>query len=118
MRAAGCDYAMHLDMNPHHTGFLFTTIHELKGHNYRSEALTPLMEMSTDRYIEYAAKDFFYVMVRDPAPPKVEGATAWTADGGTQPAPAWSPGIWQACHAERHLARQHRRGPSTRDGRQ
>ncbi len=94
MRAAGCDYAMHLDMNPHHTGFLFTTIHELKGHNYRSEALTPLMEMSTDRYIEYAAKDFFYVMMRDPAPPKVDAP--WIADGGTQPAPSWSPGIWSA----------------------
>ncbi len=45
MRTAGCDYGMHLDMNPHHTGFLFTTIHELKGHNYKSEALTPLMEI-------------------------------------------------------------------------
>jgi hypothetical protein len=94
MRAGGCDYAMHLDMNPHHTGFLFATIHELKGHNYRSEALTPLMEMSTDRYIEYAAKDFFYVMVRDPTPPKIDGGAPWSADGGTQPAPAWSPGIW------------------------
>jgi hypothetical protein len=94
MRAAGCDYGMHLDMNPHHTGFLFTTIREIKGHNYRSEALTPLMEMSTDRYIEYAAKDFFYMMVRDPLPPKVEGAASWTADEGTQPSPAWSPGIW------------------------
>jgi hypothetical protein len=94
MRTAGCDYGMHLDMNPHHTGFLFTTIHELKGHNYKSEALTPLMEMSTDRYIEYAAKDFFYVMMREPAPPKVTGASDWAADEGTQPAPSWSPGIW------------------------
>jgi len=93
MRTAGCDYAMHLDMNPHHTGFLFTTIHELKGHAYKSEPLTPLMEMSTDRYIEYAAKDFFYVMMRDPAPSPLASA-AWTADPGTQPAPAWSPGIW------------------------
>jgi hypothetical protein len=93
MAAAGCDYAMHLDMNPHHTGFLFTTIHEIKGHAYKSEALTPLMEMSTDRYIEYAAKDFFYVMMRDPSPSSVASAT-WSADPGTQPAPSWSPGIW------------------------
>jgi hypothetical protein len=96
MLAAGCDYAVHLDMNPHHTGFLFMTIHELRGHDYRSEALTPLMELSTDRYIEYAPKDFFYMTMRDPAPPAATGATAWTADPGTQPAPAWSPGIWTA----------------------
>ncbi len=95
MRTAGCDYGMHLDMNPHHTGFLFTTIHEIKGHNYKSEALTPLMEMSTDRYIEYAAKDFFYVMMRDPTPSPFANTT-WTPDAGTQPAPAWSPGIWTA----------------------
>jgi hypothetical protein len=89
MRAAGCDYGMHLDMNPHHTGFLFTTIKELKGHAYKSEPLTSLMEMSTDRYIEYAAKDFFYVMMREPSPGK-----EWSADPGTQPAPSWSPGLW------------------------
>ncbi|HEY1954181.1 MAG TPA: hypothetical protein VGH28_01175 [Polyangiaceae bacterium] len=94
MRAAGCNYAMHLDMNPHHTGFLFMTIHELRGHDYKSEPLTPLMEMSTDRYIEYAPKDFFYVTMRDPTPPAATGATAWTADAGTQPPPTWSPGIW------------------------
>jgi hypothetical protein len=80
---------MHLDMNPHHTGFLFTTIKELKGHAYKSEPLTSLMEMSTDRYIEYAAKDFFYVMMREPSPGK-----EWSADPGTQPAPSWSPGLW------------------------
>ncbi len=99
MRSAGCDYGMHLDMNPHHTGFLFTTIHELKGHNYKSEALTPLMEMSTDRYIEYAAKDFFYVMMRDPSPPQLDDI-AWSADAGLQPAPAWSAGIWTASKNE------------------
>ncbi len=96
MLAAGCDYAMHLDMNPHHTGFLFMTIRELRGHDYKSEALTPLMELSTDRYIEYAPKDFFYVMMRDPTPPAATGASAWTADPGTQPAPAWSPGVWRS----------------------
>ncbi|HSQ67037.1 MAG TPA: hypothetical protein VLM85_27655 [Polyangiaceae bacterium] len=93
MRMAGCDYGMHLDMNPHHTGFLFMTIRELKGHDFHSEALTPLMELSTERYIEYAPKDFFYMLLRDPTPPKV-GDGRWEPDPGTQPAPAWSPGIW------------------------
>jgi hypothetical protein len=98
MKMAGCIYGMHLDMNPHHTGFLFTSINQLKGHDYRSEILSPLMEISTDRYIEYAPKDFFYMLYRDPTPKPLESGAgthaAWAPDPGTQPAPAWSPGIW------------------------
>ena len=90
---AGCDYGLHLDMNPHHTGFIFTTINALKGHDYHSELLTPLMEISTDRYIEYAPKDFFYMLMRDPTPRT--GGVAWAADPGTQPAPAWAPSVWR-----------------------
>ena len=93
MKLAGCDYGMHLDMNPHHTGFIFTTINQIKGHDYHSELLTPLMEVSTDRYIEYAPKDFFYMLLRDPTP--TLGEIAWLPDGGTQPPPAWSPGVWR-----------------------
>ena len=29
MKMGGCDYGMHLDMNPYHTGFLFTAIDDL-----------------------------------------------------------------------------------------
>src|SRR5260370_10014354 len=29
MQMAGCDYAMHLDMNPYHTGFLFAAIDDM-----------------------------------------------------------------------------------------
>ena len=103
MKMAGCVYGMHLDMNPHHTGFIFTTIHELKGHAYKSELLAPKMEISPDRYIEYAPKDFFYVMVHDSAPLAVQGASAWAPDGGTQPAPAWMPGVFSARAAEIEL---------------
>jgi hypothetical protein len=92
MQTAGCTYGMHLDMNPHHTGFLFTTIRDLKSHDYDSEALTPLMQMSTDRYLQYSPKDFFYVMVRDPRPSL--GGLTWRPDGGAQPAPAWLPAVW------------------------
>jgi hypothetical protein len=34
------------------------------------------------------------MMARDPAPPPV-GSTAWQVDEGTQPAPAWLPGVWK-----------------------
>jgi hypothetical protein len=94
MKIGGCSYAMHLDMNPHHTGFIFTSISDLKSKNYRSELLSPLMTVSPERYIEYAPKDFFYVTLRDPTPLPLPGAK-WQPDG-LQPPPAWAPAVWSA----------------------
>ena len=94
MKMADCVYGMHLDMNPHHTGFIFASIQDLKARSYKSELLSPQMEISPDRYIEYAAKDFFYVMLHDPTPPGLGGAPGWQPDPGAQPAPTWQAGIW------------------------
>jgi hypothetical protein len=94
MKTAGCVYGMHLDMNPHHTGFVYTTIRDLKSKDYKSALLTPLMEISTDRYIEYASKDFFFMTLRDPTPKL--GALAWEPHAGLEPAPKWLPSIWTA----------------------
>jgi hypothetical protein len=98
LQMAACDYALHLDMNPYHTGFLFTAIDDLSGRKYKSQLLTPGMSIPVDRYIQYAPKDFFYVMVHDPTPPAlaVEAASPWSADGGVQPPPHWMPGVWKA----------------------
>ena len=97
MQMAGCSYGMHLDMNPHHTGFIFAAIDEIKGHRYRSELLTPLMDVSPDRYIEYAPKDFFYLTLHDPSPSEA-GVAKWVPDPGTQPAPSWLPAVWSGQH--------------------
>jgi hypothetical protein len=94
MNMAGCAYGLHLDMNPHHTGFLFTTIDDVKAHKFHSEVLSPSMEISPDRYIDYAAKDFFYVALHDATPPPLASAAPWAADGGAQPAPTWMPGVF------------------------
>jgi hypothetical protein len=94
MKMGGCDYAMHLDMNPYHTGFLFTAIDELPK-KYRSQLLTSAMSIQPDRYILYSPKDFFYVLVHDYRPPPVDGASLWEPDGGTQPPPHWIPGLWR-----------------------
>lgn len=93
MKMASCIYGMHLDMNPHHTGFIFTNITELKGRSYKSELLDKQMEIDTARYIEYAPKDFFYMTLHDGTPPAIEGGT-WAPDAGVQPAPSWMAGIW------------------------
>lgn len=96
MKMASCVYGIHLDMNPHHTGFIFTNITELKGRNYKSELLDKKMEIDTARYIEYAPKDFFYMTLHDPMPPALEGSErAWEPDPGVQPAPAWMAGLWR-----------------------
>jgi hypothetical protein len=94
MKMGGCDTGMHLDMNPYHTGFLFTAIDDLPSKKYQSQLLTPGMSIPTDRYIQYAPKDFFYVLVHDPTPPSVDGAAPWAPDGGSQPPPHWLPGVW------------------------
>lgn len=106
MKMASCVYGMHLDMNPHHTGFIFTNITELKGRNYKSELLDKQMGIDTARYIEYAPKDFFYMTLHDPTPPSLAGdklakgdkpeKTPWEPDPGVQPAPAWMAGLWHA----------------------
>ncbi len=95
-KMAGCTFGMHLDMNPYHTGFLFAAIEDFTGKKYRSELLAPGMEIPKDRYLEWAPKDFFYVMWHEAtALPKVEGASAWELDGGVQPPPAWAPSFWK-----------------------
>ncbi len=94
MKMASCDYAMHLDMNPYHTGFLFTALEDLAAKKYKSQLLTPAMSIPIDRYIQYAPKDFFYVLAHDPTPPLVDGAAPWKPDGGAQPPPLWLPGVW------------------------
>jgi hypothetical protein len=94
MQMAGCDYAMHLDMNPYHTGFIFMAIEDLAAHKYKSQLLSPAMSIPPDRYIQYAPKDFFYVRLHDPTPPALDGAGPWRADGGAQPPPRWLPGVW------------------------
>jgi len=99
MQLAGCDFGMHLDMNPYHTGFVFMSFHDAKFLTGKSETLTPLMAIGNRRYIDYNPKDFFYVMLRDPTPPMltIGGApTPWQVDDGVQPAPKWMPGIWHA----------------------
>ena len=96
MKMAGCDYAMHLDMNPYHTGFLFTAIDDLPAKKFKSQLLTTGMSIPIERYIQYAPKDFFYVMVHDPTPPGLDGGSPWEPDGGSQPPPRWMPGVWSA----------------------
>ena len=98
LRQAGCSYGMHLDMNPGHCGFVFTDIADLRAKEFNLKKAHPAMKMDPAKYVRWSAKDFFYVMVRDPiSKPSSAGANLkWSADPGAQPPPAWLPGILQA----------------------
>jgi hypothetical protein len=53
------------------------------------------MKINPDKYARWSAKDFFYVMLRNPLPPARQGFE-WASDGGLQPPPSWLPGVFGA----------------------
>jgi hypothetical protein len=95
MIQAGCVAGMHLDMNPKHTGFVFTDIRDIKKKDYDTRLLSPQMEILPDRFIEWSPKDFFYIMLRDTGA-QASGQVSWSPAAGAQPAPSWLPGLWEA----------------------
>jgi hypothetical protein len=95
LRQAGCSYGVHLDMNPAHTGFVFMDVLDLAKQRARLRIADKGMKLTLDKYLRKAPKDFFYIMVRDAAPPNIDGIT-WTADAGAQPPPQWMTGIFAA----------------------
>lgn len=87
---AGCEYGMHLDMNPTHTGWSYYRAESAdlddKGKLTRFEVAkaSPRMDFEEGRYVNRDVKDFFYLTLRRdlamtlPAPP--EGFSPWSAD--------------------------------------
>ncbi len=95
MRQAGCSYAIHLDMNPGHCGFMYTRVNDFKKKDFSVKRAVDKMSVPPERYVRWSPKDFFYVMLRDPVPE--DGTQAhWVPDGGTQPTPTWWPALFSA----------------------
>jgi len=92
LRQAGCSYAMHLDMNPAHSGFVYTDVVNPKKNEYHLKLADDGMTIPPEKFVRWSAKDFFYVTVRDATPHNTD--IPWTADDGTQPTPAWLPGVY------------------------
>lgn|GEM_PF-6995011 len=92
MKGAGCDFGMHLDMNPLHTAFIAygfdTADFDEKKPQYEAKVLYPGMRYSTHRYVNASPKDFFYVTLRHQRP-----GPDWTHDEITQPKPAFLPAV-------------------------
>ena len=95
LRQAGCDYAIHLDMNPRHCGFVFMNAPNQDLHGAHYAIADSRMDVNPSRYVLGSDKDFFYVMLRNPAFVDPSGAS-FSPSEGTQPAPAFLPGIHEA----------------------
>lgn len=90
---AGCHYAVHLDMNPGHVGFVFHG-REDDG-TTRAELLTDGMSIAPRRYLRASPKDFFY-LVRRPLTPRA-GDLPWSPMPAVRhPPPAWLPAVYRA----------------------
>jgi hypothetical protein len=92
LRQAGCEYGIHLDMNPGHCGFVYTRIVDAKANKFQLKLANSDMGITPDKYVRWSAKDFFYVMLREPTPSRLAGVE-FAPDPGAQPLPAWLPAV-------------------------
>lgn len=92
LRQAGCSYGIHLDMNPGHCGFVYTDVVDYRAKEFNLKKAHDEMKLDPGKFVRWSAKDFFYVMVRDPVPSDPSGVR-WAPDGGLQPPPQWLPGV-------------------------
>ena len=100
MVQAGCTYAVHLDMNPHHTAFAYINVRGPGARNRDAELLHPGMEVLPERFIVWSPKDFFYLTLRSFGPEPIEGVDL-SADDGAQPPPAWAPAVFKSAVSTR-----------------
>lgn len=91
LRAAGCLYAMHLDMNPGHCAFLFNRIDSVDPLKAEGEVLDARMQVNTTRYVRWSPKDFFFVATRESSARKSD--VEWQPAPGRGPEPQSIPGI-------------------------
>jgi hypothetical protein len=86
MKIAGCDFGMHLDMNPYHTVFAYFRFPDdvdVDSLRFDAEIAIRKLIYSPERYVYRSPKDFFFVAL------KTSGQTGqWQSDGLVQPSSA------------------------------
>ncbi|MCC7535091.1 MAG: hypothetical protein IT379_02690 [Deltaproteobacteria bacterium] len=92
---AGCDYAMHLDMNPLHCVWEWLRVEGGAANQARHAYLAPGMRGNPRRFLRWYPKDFFYVTLRRAGAPPSQ-TLAWNGSIIRQPEPAWLPAIFHA----------------------
>jgi hypothetical protein len=67
MLHTGCDFGIHLEMNPGHTGFEYYSV--VSRRDYESRLLLPNSRLTRHpRFIRMSSRDFFYLTLRDVVP--------------------------------------------------
>ncbi|HVU00178.1 MAG TPA: hypothetical protein VHE30_00450 [Polyangiaceae bacterium] len=94
LKQAGCDYAVHLDMNPRHCGFVFMHAEGPDPKDGHFELADSKMSVLPSRYLVGSDKDFFYVTLREPTFSDPSGAV-WAPSAGAMPPPLFLPGIFE-----------------------
>ncbi|MDY0059505.1 MAG: hypothetical protein RBU45_06820 [Myxococcota bacterium] len=89
---AGCQYGLHLDMNPAHAGFALLDIDpgtmEKRGTipGYKAQAPNKAQSFDMDRFVNRNGKDFFYLSLRPTLPTRLPepppGFGPWEGRGG------------------------------------
>jgi len=82
---AGCTFAVPLAAGPAPAGFAYLD---------PGEAAAPEMSLPVESLAGRSANDVFFAVLRAGGPPSL--ASAFAADGGRQPGPAWLPAVQQA----------------------
>lgn len=95
--AAGCDYALHLDMNPGHAGLVYTSIKGTTADGVSGELAVPEMSIHPREHAVWSDKDFFYLTQSEGGRSVSDQASqmTWTPSAGIQPPPENWPAIWQ-----------------------
>jgi hypothetical protein len=91
LQLAGCRYAVHLDMNPGHVGFVML---DATGERPKTHMMAREMSIAPQRFLKASPKDFFY-LVRRNVVPRI-GKLSWKAEDGAHPTPAWLPAVYRA----------------------
>lgn len=95
LSAAGCDYAVHLDMNPGHAGLVFTHIDGATSDGVHGQVAASEMSIHPREHAVWSDKDFFYVIRTDAERQSDRVAEVrWAASPGPQPPPSAWPSVW------------------------
>lgn len=89
LSAAGCVYAIHLDMNPGHCAFVFNKVESAEPLRAEGEPLDPRMRVNPTRFLRWSPKDFFYLKQRGAV--SKDPALHFTTAKGEQPHPKTVP---------------------------
>ncbi|HEY3497004.1 MAG TPA: hypothetical protein VGK73_20035, partial [Polyangiaceae bacterium] len=90
---AGCRSAIPLATGPERLGFALADFD--RADQGRFELVDAAMNLEPALFATGSSRDFFYVLARD-GQPKSPPGVRWAPDSGTQPPPAWLPGILRA----------------------